>query len=82
MCKNIPQRLIYFLILVFMLTACTVDQNPDYKNSNSEWKSLFDGSSLDGWHQLGSDAQYYVENGMIVVTAKTGYANSLLTRAR
>ena len=79
MYKNTPQRLIYFLLLFFMLSACNVDRKSDYKNSNSEWKSLFDGFSLDGWHQLGSDAQYYVENGMIVVTAKTGYANSLLT---
>jgi len=78
-CKNIPQRLIYFLILVFMLTACTVDQNPDHKNSNSEWKNLFDGSSLDGWHQPASDGQYYAENGVIVGTAKTGYSNTFLT---
>jgi len=62
-----------------MLSAFTVDQNSDHKNSNSGWKNLFDGSSLDDWYQLGNDAQYHVENGAIVVTAKTGYANSFLT---
>lgn len=79
MYKNIPQRLIYFLLLVFTLSTCTLDGNPDRKNSNSEWKNLFDGSSLDGWHQLGSDAQYDAENGVIVGTAKTGAGNSFLT---
>tara|TARA_B110000240_G_scaffold197142_1_gene251386 strand:- start:121 stop:1569 length:1449 start_codon:yes stop_codon:yes gene_type:complete len=77
--KNIPQRLIYFLLLIFMLSTCTLDGNPDRKNSNSEWKNLFDGSSLDGWQQLGSIAQYHAENGVIVGTAKTGYDNSFLT---
>ena len=66
MYKNIPQRLIYFLLLIFMLSTCTLDGNPDRKNSNSEWKNLFDGSSLDGWQQLGSSAQYHAENGVIV----------------
>ena len=79
MYKNIPQRLIYFLLLIFMLSTCTLDGNPDRKNSNSEWKNLFDGSSLDGWQQLGSSAQYHAENGVIVGTAKTGYDNSFLT---
>ena len=66
MSKNIPQRLLYSLYLVVMLSACTVDQNSDHKNSNSGWKNLFDGSSLDDWYQLGNDAQYRVENGAIV----------------
>jgi hypothetical protein len=79
MYKNIPRRLIYFLLLIFLLSSCTLDGNPYRKNSNSEWKNLFDGSSLDGWHHLGSDAQYHVENGVIVGTAKTGYGNSFLT---
>ena len=79
MYKNIPQRLIYFLLLIFMLSTCTLDGNPVRKNSNSEWKNLFDGSSLDGWQQLGSSAQYHAENGVIVGTAKTGYDSSVLT---
>jgi hypothetical protein len=77
--KNRPQRLLYSLYLIVMLSACTEDQNSDRKNSNSGWKNLFDGSSLDDWYQLGNDAQYHVKNGAIVVTAKTGYANSFLT---
>ena len=32
-----------------------------------------------GWHQLGSNAQYYAENGVIVGTAKAGNTDSLLT---
>ena len=79
MYKNIPAHLIYILLLVFMLSTCTVDQNSDHKNSNSEWKNLFDGSSLDGWHQLGGDSQYHAENGVIVGTAITGFDNSSLT---
>lgn len=79
MYKNISQRLICFLLPIFFLSACSVDKKPYYEISNSEWKYLFDGSSLDGWHQLGSNAQYYAENGVIVGTAKAGNTDSLLT---
>lgn len=43
-----------------------------------EWKSLFDGETLEGWTQLNGTAKYRVEDGTIVGTTETGSPNSFL----
>jgi len=43
-----------------------------------EWVRLFDGKTLEGWHQLNGSAPYVIEEGAIVGTAVTGSANSFL----
>ncbi len=45
---------------------------------NNGWKSLFDGKSLKGWHQLNGKATYQIANGAIVGTTVTGEPNSFL----
>ena len=42
------------------------------------WKSLFDGKSLKGWHQLNGKAKYEIVNGAIVGTTVAGEPNSFL----
>jgi len=44
----------------------------------SEWKSLFDGKTLNGWKQLTGSATYTVENGTIVGTTVKSSPNSFL----
>ena len=36
--------------------------------TNSDWKLLFDGKTMDGWKKLGGDATYHIEDDMIVGT--------------
>ena len=45
----------------------------------ADWQSLFNGSDLDGWKQLGGDAKYKVEDGMIVGYTVPNSPNSFLT---
>lgn len=44
----------------------------------SEWQSLFDGKTLNGWKQMTGSAPYTVENGQIVGTTVPGSPNSFL----
>ena len=44
----------------------------------SEWQSLFDGKTLDGWHKRGGTATYHIENDMIVGTTVKGSPNTFL----
>jgi hypothetical protein len=40
--------------------------------------ALFDGKSLSGWHRLGGDAEFRIENGCIVGATRPNQANSFL----
>jgi hypothetical protein len=64
----------YFQILLsfFLLYASVSAQSKD------EWKSLFNGKDLTGWHQLNGQAKYGVENGEIVGTTVSDTPNSFL----
>ena len=47
------------------------------------WRSLFNGTTLDGWHQCNGSAPYTVENGTITGRSVVGSPNSFLcTRDR
>ena len=39
---------------------------------SQNWKPLFNGKNLKGWHQLNGKAAYKVENGAIVGYSKMG----------
>lgn len=45
---------------------------------STQWQSLFDGQSLDGWEQHSGEAQYTVEEDMIVGTSVPKTGNSFL----
>lgn len=46
--------------------------------SEAEWDMLFNGKDLDGWKILNGEAEYRVENGVIIGTTKTGTPNTFL----
>ena len=46
--------------------------------SADQWKSLFDGKTLDGWEQKNGTATYEVKDGTIHGTTKVGSPNSFL----
>jgi len=60
-----------FLFMVFI--AC--QKAPQ---SEEEWKSLFDGETLDGWTVRGGKGDFYVEDGMIIGNSTMNVDNSFL----
>ena len=42
------------------------------------WQDLFDGSTLDGWHRLGGEANYRVDNGELVGSTVPNTPNTFL----
>ena len=51
---------------------------PFETQAQDEWQSLFNGQDLEGWTQLGGEAEYYVSNGAIVGEAVPNTPNSFL----
>lgn len=49
-----------------------------FQAMGQNWKPLFNGKDLKGWHQLNGKAPYKVENGAIVGYSKLGTPNSFL----
>lgn len=47
--------------------------------TETDWTPLFNGNDLSGWTQLGGEATYEVENGVIVGTSTPDTPNSFLT---
>jgi hypothetical protein len=60
------------LLFLFTLSAC----GP--KEETTPWVSLFDGKTLDGWHRENGEAEYSVEDGMIVGKAMRNTPNTFL----
>lgn len=70
-------KLNIFTLLTFSLTLIISCSNT--QSDPPEWKSLFDGETLDGWKQKGGEAIYEVENGFIKGTTVPNTPNSFLT---
>lgn len=67
---------------IFSLLICLVLITFTLQNVNAQedkdWKKLFNGKNLRGWEQKGGNADYHVEDGMIVGTAVAKTPNSFL----
>lgn len=63
-------------IVLFLLMSSTLlfAQN----GRGVEWEYPFDGKSLEGWEQKGGEAEYKVEDGMIVGVSRLNTPNSFL----
>ncbi len=48
------------------------------EGSEREWKSLFDGKTLDGWKVLEGQGKFFVEDGVIVGETTAGVKGSYL----
>lgn len=89
---NIPNSiklkyLILFIPACLMLLSCTRKQEP--ASAGSEWISLFDGKTFNGWKAYAADsisAKWEIEDGMIIVSRQgddvdknTGFGRSIMT---
>jgi len=59
-------------------SATTHEAEAPGASAEAGWRDLFDGQSLAGWKRLGGDAEYAVEAGAIVGTARTDTPNTFL----
>ncbi|MDP4284589.1 MAG: DUF1080 domain-containing protein [Bacteroidota bacterium] len=65
--------------LVFLpFFSCTNSSSSSDGSSRQGWQDLFNGTNLDGWHQLNGNAKYSVDNGEIVGTTVANTPNSFL----
>ncbi|MFZ4861256.1 3-keto-disaccharide hydrolase [Sphingobacterium sp. Mn56C] len=60
------------------LTSLLVGAIPFVVQAQKGWHHLFDGKSLSGWKIVGKDADFKVEEGLIVGTMKKGLPNAFL----
>ncbi len=75
---KIPNLIAPFTFLVLISGCGSPGQYDKSGNGSSEWKSLFDGKSLDGWEQKNGTATYEISDGTIVGTTSEGSPNSFL----
>jgi len=64
---------------LFIVLAIAFFNCKETPKDNTPWQPLFDGETLNGWHQLGGKAQYTVRNQSIVGTTVHNTPNSFLT---
>ena len=67
-----PMKLLSPLLFLLLLSCSTHPQ------AESDWISLFDGKTLDGWVQRGGQDRFEVIDGCIVGTNRKGVGNGFL----
>ena len=65
------RKLLFAAIAALFLTACNVQQEPN-------WTYLFNGYDLTGWTRAVGEAEFVVEDGVIIGTARRGTTNAFL----
>jgi hypothetical protein len=75
---RVPITRITSILLGAVLTAGCGSGPPPEAPGEADWRALFDGESLTGWTQLGGEARYTVEDGVIVGTSRLHTPNSFL----
>ena len=72
------KTVIYSKILLFIFVNLSYNCNHAQKQK-TPWVNLFDGKTLNGWHQKGGEAKYQVRDGAIVGSTVHNTPNSFLT---
>lgn len=68
-------------VMAWMVTiqlAAALASGVAHAADDTQWQTLFDGKSLNGWRQVNGTATYEVIEGAIVGTTRTGTPNSFL----
>ncbi len=63
---------------IFVFVFATASLNCFSQKASDGWQNLFDGKSLNGWKQVGGQAQYKIEDGAIVGITVPNTPNSFL----
>lgn len=62
------RAMLILIVTIFISAGC----------ENNEWEKLFNGQDLDGWKVLNGDAEFIVEDGIIVGISKLNTPNTFL----
>jgi hypothetical protein len=66
-----------------LLASCATGRpTANINTAESQWVSLFDGTSFDGWHEHGGMHEFAIKDGMIVGTAVAKQPNAFLVTDR
>lgn len=65
------------LAMMLVITSCS-NSSSDQTIDSAEWVDIFDGETLDGWKRLNGNAEYTVEDGVIVGRTKRNTPNTFL----
>jgi hypothetical protein len=65
---------LFYLLIGLLFFSCS-----ENGKDNTPWESLFDGESLNGWTQIGGEADYMVRDGAIVGRTVRNTPNSFMT---
>jgi len=71
--KSVKRMVLFAFASVILATSCNKT-----KEISPPFVEIFDGETLDGWHILGGDASYEVEDGTIVGTSTLNTTNTFL----
>lgn len=63
-------KVVLFILIAACLSGCMSKEEP--------WQDLFNGKDFSGWKKLNGDAEYTIEDGVIVGTAQLNTPNTFL----
>lgn len=66
------------LYLVAIVLVCVSRAESAEQQDGPEWKSLFDGKTLDGWEVVDGEGKFFAKNGAIVGETEAGVKGSYL----
>lgn len=70
--QAVPKFALLFIVLLFL--GCS-----ETKKDDTPWIEIFDGETLNGWHQKGGEANYTIREGTIVGSTVHNTPNSFMT---
>ncbi|GGZ16436.1 hypothetical protein GCM10007049_05970 [Echinicola pacifica] len=68
-----------FALILSGLVCFSCSQSTETAATQDGWTSLFDGESLEGWKPLGGEAEFKIEDGVIVGYSKINTPNTFLS---
>ena len=74
--QRFAMKSIHYFLLLFL--CCFLSFFSVAQNNAADYTSLFDGKTLTGWHKVAGNADYKIEDGMIVGSTVVSSPNSFL----
>jgi hypothetical protein len=76
--KNVKQLFLLSLGLCLLWQCNTVPPNETVAVESDGWTNLFNGIDFTGWKKMNGEAEYTIEDGVIIGTTKTNTPNTFM----